>query len=107
MITHNVIPDSSGFPVRWFGEVAVVELPAGRNFLKAPALAGELCAALDAGAAMGLILDLSGGGVCDSARFGCFDAGFPAGAGLGVCGCGWSSPTLVHAGWSAWWHWTR
>ena len=38
MIARNAIPDSSGFPVRWFGGFAVVELPAGRNFLTAPAL---------------------------------------------------------------------
>ena len=48
MIPRIVIPGSSGCPVRWFGGFAVVELPPGRNFLTAPALAGELCAALDA-----------------------------------------------------------
>jgi anti-sigma B factor antagonist len=58
-------PDSSGFPVRWFGRYAVV--PAGQDFLSAPALAGELCAVLDAGAT-GLIVDLSGAGVIDSTR---------------------------------------
>jgi hypothetical protein len=47
MIPRIVIPESPGCPVRWFGGFAVVELPPGRNFLTAPALAGELCAALD------------------------------------------------------------
>jgi anti-sigma B factor antagonist len=70
MNTRGFIPGSSGFPVRWFDEFAVVELPANGKFLTAPALAGELCAALDAGAA-GLIADLPGAGVCDSA---CLDA---------------------------------
>jgi anti-anti-sigma regulatory factor len=65
-----VIPDSSGFPVRWLGGFAVVELPAGRGFLTPAALAGELCAVLDAGGA-GLIADLPSTGVCDSA---CLDA---------------------------------
>jgi len=64
------IPDSSGFPVRWFCGFAVLQLPAGRSFLGAPALAGELCAVLDAGAP-GLIVDVPGTGVCDSA---CLDA---------------------------------
>jgi anti-anti-sigma regulatory factor len=68
MIPRIVIPDSSGCPVRWFGGFAVVELPPGRNFLTAPALAGELCAALDEGGAMGLIIDLSGSGVGDATR---------------------------------------
>ena len=67
---RGVIPDDSGFPVRWFGGFAVVELPAGKGFLVAPALAGELCAVLDAGAA-GLIVVLPGAGVCDSV---CLDA---------------------------------
>jgi anti-sigma B factor antagonist len=66
MIPRIVIPESSGFPIRWFGGFAVVELPPGRNFLTAPALAGELCAALDEGDAAGLIVDLSSSGVCDS-----------------------------------------
>ncbi len=35
MIARNVIPDSSGFPVRWFGGFAVVELPSGRNAIAA------------------------------------------------------------------------
>ena len=70
MSTRGVVPDSSGFPVRWFGGFAVVELPAGRGSLTAPALAGELCAVLDAGAA-GLIVDLPSAGACDSA---CLDA---------------------------------
>jgi anti-anti-sigma regulatory factor len=68
MIARNAIPDSAGFLIRWFGGYAVVELPAGRNFLTAPALAGELSAALDAGDADGLIVDLSGSGVGDSTR---------------------------------------
>jgi anti-sigma B factor antagonist len=63
----GVIPDGSGFPVRWFDGFAVVELPAGQRFPGAPALAGELCAVLDAGAP-GLIVDLSSAGTCDSAR---------------------------------------
>jgi anti-sigma B factor antagonist len=67
---RGVIPDDSGFPVRWFDRFAVVELPAGRGFPTPPALAGELCAVLDAGAA-GLIADLPGAGVCDSV---CLDA---------------------------------
>jgi anti-anti-sigma regulatory factor len=68
MIARSATPSSSRFPVRWFGRFAVVELPAGRNFLTAPALAGELCAALDAGHATGLIVDLSSSGVCDATR---------------------------------------
>lgn len=67
---RGVIPNSFGFPVRWFGGFAVVELPTGRGLVTAPALAGELCAVLDAGAA-GLIVDLRRVGVCDSA---CLDA---------------------------------
>lgn len=59
MTAPTVVPDSSGFPVRWFGGFAVVELPAGRNFLTTPVLAGELGAALDDGDAAGLIIDLS------------------------------------------------
>jgi anti-anti-sigma regulatory factor len=70
MSTCGVVPGSSGFPVRWFGEFAVVELPVGRGSLTAQALAGELCAVLDAGGA-GLIVELPGAGVCDSA---CLDA---------------------------------
>jgi hypothetical protein len=50
MSERGVIPGGSGFPVRWFGGFAVVELPAGKGFFSAPALAGELCAVLDAGA---------------------------------------------------------
>jgi anti-anti-sigma regulatory factor len=68
MITRSVIPGSSGFPVRWTSGIAIVELPAGRNFPTAPALAGELYAALDAGAATGLIVDLSSSRVSDSSR---------------------------------------
>jgi len=70
MRARGVVPDDSGFPVRWFGGFAVVELPADGGFLTPPALAGELCAVLDAGAA-GLIADLPGAGVSDSA---CLDA---------------------------------
>ena len=70
MSARGVIPGGSGFPVRWFGGFAVVELPAAGGFLTPPALAGQLCAVLDAGAA-GLIADLPAAGVCDSA---CLDA---------------------------------
>jgi anti-sigma B factor antagonist len=55
-----------GLPVRWFGGFAVLEPPAGKRFLTATALAGELCAVLDAGAA-GLIIYLPGTSVFDSA----------------------------------------
>jgi anti-sigma B factor antagonist len=67
---RGVIPDESGFPVRWFGGFAVVGLPTGRGCFTPPALAGELCAVLDAGAA-GLIVDFPSAGVCNSA---CLDA---------------------------------
>ena len=70
MSGRRVVPDDSGFPVRWLGGFAVVELPAGRGFLAPAALAGVLCAVLDAGAA-GLIVGFPGAGVCDSA---CLDA---------------------------------
>jgi anti-anti-sigma regulatory factor len=66
MTTRGVVPDGSGFPVRWLGGFAVAELPADRASLTAPALAGELCAVLEAGAA-GLIVDLASTGMCDSA----------------------------------------
>jgi anti-sigma B factor antagonist len=66
MSTRKADPDDSGFPIRWFGRFAVVELPADRSLVTAPALAGELCAVLEAGAA-GLIVDLPGTGICDSA----------------------------------------
>src|ERR1700761_5434269 len=69
MSARGVTPGSSGFSVRWFGGFAVVELPAGKGFLTAPALAGELCAVLDAGAP-GMIVDLGGTRVCDSAYLG-------------------------------------
>jgi anti-sigma B factor antagonist len=69
MSERGVIPGGSGVPVRWFGGSAIVELPAGGGFLTPPALAGELCAVLDAGAA-GLIIDLPGAGACDSACLG-------------------------------------
>jgi anti-sigma B factor antagonist len=66
MSACDVSPGGSGFPVRWFGRFAVVELPAGRSTLTAPAIAGELCAALDAGAP-GLIIELPGTSAYDSA----------------------------------------
>lgn len=70
MSACGVIPESPGFPVRWTGGFAVAELPGGRGFLSPAALAGELCAVLEAGAA-GLIVDVPGAGGCDS---GCLDA---------------------------------
>jgi anti-sigma B factor antagonist len=66
MSAGSFIPDDSGFPVRWFGEFPVAGLPSDRSFLTAQALAGELCAVLDEGAA-GLIVVLPGAGVCDAA----------------------------------------
>jgi anti-anti-sigma regulatory factor len=69
MSARGVIPGSSGFPVRWFGGFAVLELPAGGGFPTPATLASELCAVLDAGAA-GLIVYLPGTGVCDSAFLG-------------------------------------
>jgi hypothetical protein len=77
---RGVIPGSSRFPVRWIGGFAVVDLPLGRDFLTSPALAGELCAVLDAGTA-GLIVDLPGAGVCDSARLDALIAMVAAGGG--------------------------
>ena len=70
MSARGVILGSSEFPVRWSGGFAVVELPSGRGFPAGSALAGELCAVLDAGAP-GLIVDLPSTSVCDSA---CLDA---------------------------------
>jgi anti-anti-sigma factor len=70
MSARGVIPGGSGFPVRWLGGFAVVKFPAGRGFPTPPALAGELCAVLDAGAT-GLIAELPRAGACDSA---CLDA---------------------------------
>lgn len=70
MSERGVIPGSSEFPVRWSGGFAIVELPSGRGFPGSSALAGELCAVLDAGAP-GLIVDLPSTSVCDSA---CLDA---------------------------------
>lgn len=70
MMSARGVPGSSGFPVRWSGGFAVVELPSGRGFPAASAFAGELCAVLDAGAA-GLIVDVPSTSVCDSA---CLDA---------------------------------
>ena len=65
MSARGVIPDGSGFPVRWLGGFAVVELPAHGGLLTSPALAGQVCAVLDAGGA-GLIAVLPGAGACDS-----------------------------------------
>lgn len=70
MSARDVFPGSSGFPVRWSGGFAVVKLPSGRVFPTGSALAGELCAVLEAGAT-GLIVDLPSTSVCDSA---CLDA---------------------------------
>jgi len=70
MSARGVIPGGPGVQVRWLGGFAVVTFPAGRGFLTPPALAGELCAVLDAGAT-GLIAELPGAGVADSA---CLDA---------------------------------
>jgi anti-sigma B factor antagonist len=64
--TRRATTGSSGFPVRWFGRFAVVELPVGERLLSATVLAGELCAVLDAGAA-GPIIYLPGLGGYDSA----------------------------------------
>jgi anti-anti-sigma factor len=66
MSARGVIRDGSGFSVRWFRRFAIAELTADRGLLTPPALAGELCAVLDAGAA-GLIIDLPTPGACDSA----------------------------------------
>ena len=63
---HSVTSGSPGLPVRWFGGFAVMEPPVGERFLSAAALAGELCAVLDAGAE-GLIVYLPGTCVFDSA----------------------------------------
>ena len=70
MSARGVVPGGSGFSVRWFRRFAVAELTADTGFLTPPALVGELCAVLDAGAA-GLIIDLPAAGACDSA---CLDA---------------------------------
>ncbi len=50
MSARDVVQGGSGFPIRRFGGFAVVRLPAEREVLTAPAIAGELCAALDSGA---------------------------------------------------------
>jgi anti-sigma B factor antagonist len=63
MNARDGIPDGSGFPVRWVGGFAVVALPAVS--LTPPALAGQVCAVLDAGAT-GLIADLPDAGAGDS-----------------------------------------
>jgi anti-sigma B factor antagonist len=55
-----------GLPVRWLGGFAVLEAPAGKPFLTAAGLAGELCAVLDAGA-VGLIVCMPGTSAFDSA----------------------------------------
>ena len=70
MSARGVEPDRCRFPVRWLEKFAVAEMPADKSFLSAPGLAGELCAVLEAGAA-GLIVELPGAGLCDSA---CLDA---------------------------------
>ena len=67
MSARDVSPGSSGFPVRWFGRFAVVRLSADSGFPAAAALAGELCAVLDAGAS-GLIVELPGTSAYDSTR---------------------------------------
>jgi len=67
---RGVTSGCPGLPVRWCGGFAVMEPPSGKPLLTATALAGELCAVLDAGAA-GLIVDLPSTSVCDSA---CLDA---------------------------------
>jgi anti-anti-sigma regulatory factor len=63
---HRATSGSPGLPVRWFCGFAVIEPPAGKCFLSATALAGELCAVLDAGAE-GLIVYQPGTCVFDSA----------------------------------------
>jgi anti-sigma B factor antagonist len=63
---HRATSGSLGLPVRWSCGFAVMEPPAGGRFLSATALAGELCAVLDAGAE-GLIVYLPGTCVFDSA----------------------------------------
>lgn len=70
MSARGFVADGFGFAVHWFGGFAVAELPAGRDVVTAPALAAELCAVLEAGAA-GLIVYLPFAGACDSA---CLDA---------------------------------
>jgi anti-sigma B factor antagonist len=67
MSTHGMPPGSPGFSVRWFDRFAVGRRSAGPFFLTAAALAGELCAVLDAGAS-GLIVELSGTSAYDSTR---------------------------------------
>ena len=63
---RGVTSGSPGLPVRWFGGFAVMEAPAGKPFLTAAGLAGELCAVLDAGA-VGLIVCMPGTSAFDSA----------------------------------------
>lgn len=60
------IPVRTGFFVRPFEGQAVVRLPTDFDSFTAPAIAGELCAALDLGA-RGLIVDMSGKGFSDAA----------------------------------------
>jgi len=62
----SVPSGSPGLPIRWCGGFAVMEPTAGKHFLTAAALAGELCAVLDAGAE-GVIIYLPGTCVFDSA----------------------------------------
>jgi anti-anti-sigma regulatory factor len=66
MSVNDLNPGSSGFPVSWSGRFAVMRPTADLASLTATALAGELCAVLDAGAA-GLTVELSSAGACDSA----------------------------------------
>ena len=63
---RGVAHGNAGLPIHWLGRVAVLEPLPGQRFLTATALAGELCAVLDAGAA-GLVIQLPGTGVCDAA----------------------------------------
>jgi anti-anti-sigma regulatory factor len=70
MSARGAVPDSFGFPVRWFDKFAVAELPAGKSFVTAPALAAN-SARSRMRVLRGLIVDLPAGGVCDSA---CLDA---------------------------------
>ena len=56
---------SAGLPILWFGRLAVLAPPPG-HVLTAAALAGELCAVLDAGGA-GLTIQLPSAGIYDAA----------------------------------------
>jgi hypothetical protein len=96
MSARGVISDRSGVPVRWHGGFAVVALPVAS--LTPPALAGEACAVLDAGAT-GLLADLPGVGACDSSSLDALMRAARRARGWGR-GCGWSSGTWVRARWS-------